>query len=302
LQKPARAKKESTEFQMMGDGETESHAAPNSRFEGRGEGDASWWSQMLFNWMTPLLVLGRQMQLNDSDLLPLLEEDTCYAAGVRLNKEWQAVLSRKNEKEPTLFRALYQCFGWSFAAAGVWKVVNDVVVFVGPLMLQSLIRYVEQPDADKSIMDGALLAIGIFAAKTTETIALGQYFQVGFRIGGQVRASITHLVYRKAFMLSSRGRQQYKLGEMVSLMSVDATRLCGVVPYLHQFWSAPVQLFISVGLLYNIVGASVFAGMILMVLLIPANTWIAQKQTKLNRQIMKIKDEVRTSQHSFLVS
>jgi hypothetical protein len=292
FQKPAKARKSGTEFQRMGDTESDVRAESSSRFEGKGEGDASWWSQMLFNWMTPLLVLGRQTQLNDSDLLPLLDEDTCQASGARLNKEWQKVLSHKNEKEPSLFRALVQTFGWSFAVSGLWKIVNDTVVFIGPLMLQSLIRFVEQSDDDKSIMDGAMLALGIFAAKTIETIALGQYFQMGFRIGGQVRSAITHLVYRKAFMLSSRGRQQYKLGEMVSLMSVDATRLCGVIPYLHQFWSAPVQLFISVGLLYNIVGPSVFAGMLLMVLLIPANTWIAQKQTKLNRQIMKIKDEV----------
>lgn len=89
-------------------------------------------------------------------------------------------------------------------------------------------------------------------------------------------------------MLSSRGRQQYKLGEMVSLMSVDSQRLCGVAPYLHQFWSAPLQLCVSVTLLYAIVGPSVFAGMMLMVLLIPVNTWIATKQTEIQRQIMKV--------------
>jgi hypothetical protein len=92
---------------------------------------------------------------------------------------------------------------------------------------------------------------------------------------------------RAAAAQAGRNGMAY-VGRRYSLVAA----LCVVVPYLHQIWSAPAQLFISVGLLYNIVGPSVFAGMLLMVLLIPANTWIAQQQAQLNRQIMKIKDEV----------
>lgn len=293
LQKPVLVTKEKDAFHKLAEMTTPVHVEKEREFEGRGEGNASWWSVMLFNWMTELLVKGKANQLNDADLFPLLDEDRSYDSGMALNKHWQLQIDAKNEKDPSLFSALVGCFGYSFFLAGIFKAVNDLVVFIGPLLLQSLIRYVESGGENKSALDGAMLAIGIFFAKTVETVALGQYFQRGYRVGGQVRSALTHLVYRKSFMLSSMGRQQYKLGEMVSLMSVDAQRLCGVAPYLHQFWSAPIQLFVSVGLLYNIVGPSVFAGMMLMVLLIPANTWIAQKQTILNRQIMKIKDEVR---------
>jgi len=50
------------------------------------------------------------------------------------------------------------------------------------------VQFVENPSfEDRSMLDGALLAIGIFVAKSIESIAVNQYFHIGYRIGGQVR-------------------------------------------------------------------------------------------------------------------
>jgi len=43
-------------------------------------------------------------------------------------------------------------------------------------------------------------------------ITVNLYFHGGYRIGGQVRAAITMLIYRKSFLLSSKGLQRYKIG------------------------------------------------------------------------------------------
>jgi len=51
-----------------------------------------------------------------------------------------------------------------------------------------LVQFVENPSIeDRAMLDGALLAIGIFVAKSIESIAVNQYFHIGYRIGGQVR-------------------------------------------------------------------------------------------------------------------
>jgi len=256
-----------------------------------GELSASWMSQMTFQWLSPMLVKGKKEQLTDSDLYALLPCDRSDDCGNRLLVAWLRQLRRK-DGDPSLLQALKDVWMGDFLLSGFFKLINDSVVFVGPLLLQSLVQFVENPNVeDRSMVDGALLAIGIFVAKTIESIAVNQYFHVGYRIGGQVRASITMLIYRKSFLLSSKGLQRYKLGEMVQLMSVDAYRLCNSAPYLHLFWSAPFQLVVSTVLLYRVVGAAVFGGLSLMIVLIPVNTWIAQKQQTLNKAIMKIKDE-----------
>lgn len=45
------------------------------------------------------------------------------------------------DTEPSLFKALRMTWNYDFWVAGLWKLVNDMVVFIGPLMLQALIRY-----------------------------------------------------------------------------------------------------------------------------------------------------------------
>ena len=58
-------------------------------------------------------------------------------------------------------------------------------------------------------------------------------------------------------------------------MSVDAQRLMDVATYLHMLWSAPLQIVISMVFLFQLMGPSVFAGFIVMVLMIPLNAVIA---------------------------
>mmetsp|Transcript_14532 Transcript_14532/g.49619 ORF Transcript_14532/g.49619 Transcript_14532/m.49619 type:complete len:1544 (-) Transcript_14532:156-4787(-) len=259
----------------------------------KGEGAASWGSRIMFGWMTPLLKEGSKQQLTDSDLHPLLHGDTSQEAGRKLLEAWQEEC-RIRPDDPSLFQALKRVWLHDFIICGFFKLINDTVVFIGPLLLQSLVRFVESGGDGtqrSSAVDGAILAIGIFLAKTVESMAVNQYFHYGYRIGGQVRAAMTMLVYRKAFLLSSKGYQNFKIGEMVSLMSVDAQRLCSSAPYLHLFWSAPLQLTVATILLYNLLGASVFGGLMIMIVMIPLSTYIAKKRAGLNRTIMKIKDE-----------
>jgi hypothetical protein len=230
-------------------------AKTNDHEVGHGELTASWMSLITFQWLTPLLMLGWKRQVNDEDLCPLLQEDTMSHCGKALLHAWNIELEKKraDPKRSPLFRSLYAMYWPDLLLGAVFKIVNDLVVFIGPMLLQQLIRFVEKGGEDRSMVDGVFIALGMFLAKTTESIALNQYFHVGYRIGASVRSAVTALVYRKAFILSAKGRQDFKLGELVSLMSVDAQRLCNTAPYLHQFWSAPMQLIVSVALLYNTV-------------------------------------------------
>ena len=58
-------------------------------------------------------------------------------------------------------------------------------------------------------------------------------------------------------------------------MAIDAQRFMDLVTYLHTLWSAPFQIALSLIFLYQTMGPSVFAGLAVMVLLIPANAIIA---------------------------
>ena len=64
-------------------------------------------------------------------------------------------------------------------------------------------------------------------------------------------------------------------------MSVDAQRFMDLAAYLHLIWSAPLQLVLAVLFLYITMGPSVFAGVGVMILMIPINAFIAAIVKKL---------------------
>ena len=85
----------------------------------------------------------------------------------------------------------------------------------------------------------------------------------------------------QSLRLSNSARRQSTVGEIVNLMSVDAQRLMNLATYLHLIWSAPLQIVLAIVLLYITMGPSVFAGVGVMILMIPVNATIASIAKKL---------------------
>jgi ABC-type multidrug transport system fused ATPase/permease subunit len=80
-------------------------------------------------------------------------------------------------------------------------------------------------------------------------------------------------------------------GTIINLMSIDSFKVAEVCAYLHFLWAAvPVQLVMAVGLLYKVLGFSSFAGIFLMVLILPLNLYIAKSFQAAQKRIMAATD------------
>lgn len=81
--------------------------------------------------------------------------------------------------------------------------------------------------------------------------------------------------------------QVANIGTIINLMAIDSFKVSEVGAYLHFLWaSVPVQVVIAVSLLYKIMGFSSFAGIALMVLMLPINLVIAKQFTKVQKRIL----------------
>ena len=69
-------------------------------------------------------------------------------------------------------------------------------------------------------------------------------------------------------------------------MSVDAQRFMDLTTDLHLIWSAPLQIVLSIVFLYIAMGPSVFAGVGVMILMVPINAIFASvgKKLQVNRE------------------
>ena len=62
--------------------------------------------------------------------------------------------------------------------------------------------------------------------------------------------------------MASSARKDTTSGEIVNLMAVDCQRIADMTPYLNMLWSSPLQICVAIIMLYQILGPSVFAGVI----------------------------------------
>lgn len=91
--------------------------------------------------------------------------------------------------------------------------------------------------------------------------------------------------------MNNRARTESTVGEIVNLMSVDAEHVKDLAGYLWALWSSPFQIIGSIIFLYFTVGYAMFAGLGVMILMIPVNMVILNKVQYYEGKLMERKDE-----------
>ena len=63
-------------------------------------------------------------------------------------------------------------------------------------------------------------------------------------------------------------------------MQIDAQKLADAMPYMHLLWQGPMQLAVATYMLYSFLGPAGFAGLGVMVISMPLNTWLGRQTAK----------------------
>lgn len=84
---------------------------------------------------------------------------------------------------------------------------------------------------------------------------------------------------------------QVNVGTIINLMAVDSFKVSEISAYLHFLWgSTPVQLVMCIVLLYQILGWSAVASIIMMILVMPLNFFLAKQFTAVQKKVMAATD------------
>ncbi|KAI8141790.1 multi drug resistance-associated protein MRP [Fennellomyces sp. T-0311] len=246
--------------------------------------------RLTFTWMTPLMRLGYREPLTMDDLWNLKEDDQSAVVGEKFQKNWNDELKKKN---PSLTRALIRTVGAPYIFAALFKGLQDILQFTQPMLLKQLMGWVSSyssGDPTVPAYRGSFIAVGMFLTAIIQTMFLHQYFHRCFTTGMRLRAALVTSIYRKTLVLSSGSRQKSTVGEIVNHMSVDAQRLMDLCTYFHIVWSGPFQIVIALYLLWQTMGPSIWAGVAVMILAVPLNTFLARRMRNLQKIQMGNKD------------
>eukprot|EP01127_Copromyxa_protea_P010845 TRINITY_DN2685_c0_g3_i1.p1 TRINITY_DN2685_c0_g3~~TRINITY_DN2685_c0_g3_i1.p1 ORF type:complete len:1581 (+),score=418.17 TRINITY_DN2685_c0_g3_i1:533-4744(+) len=251
-----------------------------------GEEDSSLWNKMWFWWFTPLVKKGFYTALVHDDLPPVRSDDKAEIHVNLFDQKWE---EETYKPEPKLLNALISANWQRFAIAAIFKVGNDVFIFTGPILLEQIVNFVNDPE--QSVWVGVALAFGILIGSTIQSLSMQQYWQLVFRIAMNVNTALISKVYSKALVLSHRERQTYTVGEIMNLQAVDAKQLSTIITMLHQVWSAPVQIIVSIALLWRILGVASLGGLAVMIGTSPLQVIFGKILATMTKDIMMKKDK-----------
>lgn len=122
------------------------------------------------------------------------------------------------------------------------------------------------------------------------TLSFHHYIHDMCKIALKMRSSVVSVIYRKAMRLSSKARRSFTVGEITNYVSVDAQRIVTTMPFLHGMWGAPYMVCLAIFFLYQELGICAFAGVAVLLLLIPFNVWAMRTTEQLQETQLKAKD------------
>ena len=229
-----------------------------------------------------MIILGYKKPLNHHDLYDVAEDTKTAHVFGEFSKNWTPLVT------PSVIWPLYKTYWPVMLATACYKFVAVLLSFVSPVVLDSLLVWMV---GRTPLWQGLFYVALMFLAAVTESILNNLYEYRLALTSMKMRSSVTDAIYQKALRLSPTARSKYTTGEIVNLMAVDANRIIEFVLFVNVGWSSPIQIIISIYLLWQQLGIATLAGVGVMLFLIPFNGWVTTKWRSSQVGLMKQKDK-----------
>ncbi|XP_061357298.1 ABC transporter C family member 12-like [Gastrolobium bilobum] len=242
-------------------------------------------SRLSFGWITPLMQQGYRKPITEKDVWKLDKWDHTETLNEKFQKCWMLEFQNSN---PWLLKALNNSLGKRFWWGGIYKIGNDLSQFLGPILLNHLLNSMQNGDPS---WIGYIYAFSIFVGVSFGVLCEAQYFQNVMRVGFRLRSTLVAAIFRKSLRLTHEGRKPFTTGKLMNMITSDANALQQICQQLHGLWSAPFRIIIAMVLLYQQLGVASLIGSIMLVLILPLQTFVISKMRKLTKQGLQQTDK-----------
>ena len=124
--------------------------------------------------------------------------------GIRSEEEQIKLNNYSNSKEdyiklnkPSFGLALIKVFRGKFLAGSLLKIIYDLFQFVGPIILDKLIKFIK--DKNQNLMVGIFLTAILFLSSFIQSLILQHHNQYMFIVSIRIRTAIMNVIYKKVF-------------------------------------------------------------------------------------------------------
>ncbi|KAK1166934.1 cystic fibrosis transmembrane conductance regulator-like [Acipenser oxyrinchus oxyrinchus] len=237
--------------------------------------NANFFSKLLFCWPSAILRKGYRQRLEISDIYKVSSCDSADTLSEKLEREWDRELAT-SKTNPSLFKAIRRCFFWQFAFYGILLYLGEASKSVQPQLLGRIIASYDPAHEEERQM-GFYLAFGLSLLFIARMFLLHPAIFGLHHLGMQIRIALFSLIYKKTLKLSSRVLDTISTGQLISLMSNNLNKFDEGLALAHFVWIAPLQCFLLMGFIWELIGTSAFSGLAALTLLAIIQACLAQR-------------------------
>ena len=256
----------------------------------------SWFGIITFSWFTHVIHNAQKRVLQTTDATPL--PSNCDATDTRMQlwNVWSETFDEDTyttgiegeKKRKSLLRAIVEIYGFEYACIGIHLFLASIFSFFGPILLHRLVVLAEQPQPNMAQI--MLCALWLFLSRLMAAIFNTQYSFLSTAMSVRIGAAIKGCLFQKVLCLSTKSRRAYTTGIFSNLYTTDVERITDMVIQAHRFWVLPLQILVSMLLLYGVVGYAMFWGLFAVISVLVVNNYIARLSKVANDKVQAAKD------------
>lgn len=231
-------------------------------------GTMSWWSILTLSGVNSMLDLGNRRPLEIEDVGVMEERERVAQVYKEFERNWAEELAL-DPKKRSLFRALRRSVD---AKEQLWGLFLSMIAAGGacgpPLILRSLSNHFGGSEVLSQSTLWILVAL-LFFVPVICSLCTAHSYVIFAHTACMFRSALVPAVYNKSLVLGSQSRSQFNVGRITNLFSTD---IINVQVFVQQFAAdifSPGQLALALGLVYREVGVSMFAGLALVIAVLP---------------------------------
>ncbi|CAH3031170.1 unnamed protein product [Pocillopora meandrina] len=250
-------------------------------------------SVLFFFWMNDVLKLGNKRSLSDQDLLPLLEDQRAELLVGKAEKNWLRELEERKlrNKKPRLWKALVAIIPWRSAMTMLTlQVLRSLSFSLLPLCLWLLLKVLNDgPELNMKLAFSYVTLLG--AMSVVQAVTTQHYDHLTELWGLKLKVALIGLVYKKVVSLDRYSLINTASGNTINLVSNDAQKIEKSLNQMGMVLSAPIELVISILILWYLVGWEALTGAGMFFCLVAFQVLLAKKAASLSEKAASFTDE-----------
>ena len=187
---------------------------------------------------------------------------------------WNAEMEKKKlgKKRQSLWHVLWMTVGyWYLFEAIIWYLLYAISSYGPVLVLSQLVSHFEGSIVLTPTQLWILAGL-MFICPILSSLCANRSNLVIVHISIEFRNALVNMIFRKSLRLSPAYRQQQSTGKIINMFSNDTRQVQGFLNFANNVAIAPLQIIITLYLIFREVGVATFAGLGYMIIIAPLNS------------------------------